>query len=208
MKKLGTVITLAIVVMLAFVAFVLYGNFNSIQKEMVSKENSLNAQYQDNQNELSTYIVTIKESMGVANKNTEALDEVLSNAIKGRYESDNASTDGQLFSAMVEAYPELGNVSTSYEQIQNSIVGGREAYKNKQTKLLDMLRDYDTWRNSGLVRSQMVKFIGAPSENLVARIGTDQWTGKDALNKMYQIVLVEDAKESYSTGELQPLEFE
>lgn len=207
MKKMSLIVTLSVIGVFALFAAALYSNFNSIQKDMIAKETALGAQYQDNQNELSTYVVTIKETMGVADKNTEALDTVISNAIKGRYEDGGAATNGEMFSAMTEAYPELGEISTSYENVQAAISSGREAHKNKQSKLLDMLRDYDTWRSSGLIKSQMVKMMGAPSDNLVARIGEQSWRGQEALDKMHQIVLVQDAKESYQSGELEPLEF-
>lgn len=203
----GLIVTVVGAIILAIVAISLFSQFNTIQKQMIAKENALSAQYQDNQNELSTFTTSIKETMGVAERNTQALDTVLQNAVKGRYEGNGGTPqNGQLLSAMVEAYPNLDNLSTPYAKIQDAILAGRTAYKNKQSKLLDMLRDYDTWRNSGIIRSQMTKMMGAPSNNLVARVGSNSWSGADGLAKMYQIVLADDAVDSYNSGRMTPMD--
>lgn len=185
-----------------------FSSFNGTQKDMVNREQRLSAQYQDNQNELSAYISTVKESLGVAESNTAALDEVLANAIKGRYDGDNAAMGqgGAFFSAITEAYPQLDAVSLPYQKVQEAVMSGRMAYKNKQTKLLDMLREYETWKNSGFIHSKMTSMVGAPSDNLVARVGTNTSRGQDALDKMYLIVLDKDTKQAYDTGELEPMD--
>lgn len=194
----------------AFAALVLvvglFTSLNSAQKGITSREAALNAQYLDNQNELSTYVVSIKESLGVADRNTQALDQVLMDAVKGRYENKGAPDNGAMFSAMVEAYPDLSSVSIPYQKVQDAVLAGRTAYKNKQSKLLDMLREYDTWRKSGFIHSAVVNMVGAPSDNLVARVGANSWRGQDALDKMYQIVLTKDAQEAYESGEMKPMD--
>jgi hypothetical protein len=70
-------------------------------------------------------------------------------------------------------------------------------------KLLDMLRDYDSWRTGSFT----VRTFGGdrPSDNLVAQIGSDRsHKGQAALDQMYTIVLVKDAKDAYKTGEVTP----
>jgi hypothetical protein len=186
----------------------LFVMFNNAQKDMVKREAALSAQYLDNQNELSTYVSTIKESLGIADRNTQALDQVLADAVKGRYDGDTSAKPGggALFSAITEAYPDLSSVSVPYQKVQDAVFSGREAYKNQQTRLLDMLREYDTWRNSGLIHKHVVSMVGAPSQNLKAQIGTQINRGQDAEDQMYLIVTAGDAQKAYQTGTMDPLD--
>jgi hypothetical protein len=56
-----------------------------------------------------------------------------------------------------------------------------------------MLREYDTWRNCGLIHKHVVSMVGAPSQNLKAQIGT-------------QINRGQDAQKAYQTGTMDPLD--
>lgn len=187
---------------------ILFNVFNGVQKTMVDKESRLSAKYSDNQNVLSNYRATIKEAMGVAQTSTEAQNRVLEDAIKGRYTLGSTASPqgGSAFSAILEAYPNLDKVAFPYEKVQTAIFAGREAFKNQQTALLDLLRDYDKWRNSGFVHKIIVSIVGAPSGNLEARIGTDVKTGKEALTQMKLIVLTDDAKDAFDSGTDMPLD--
>lgn len=200
-RKLVTAIAVGLVGLIVLIW--LFASFNGTQKDMVKREQALSAQYQDNQNELSKLVLSVREMLGVATTANDKLNEVLTDAIKGRYEGDTGAnpTGGAFFSAITEAYPDLAANSALYQKVQDAIASGREAYKNKQTKLLDMLREYETWKNSGFVHSKMASMVGAPSDNLVARIGTSVSRGQDALDQMYVIVLAGEAKEAYTTGE-------
>ena len=194
----------AILVLVLVVGGTLFGMFNSVQKDGTAREAALNVQYLDNQNELSSYIATIKETLGVADRKTDKLDEILSEAVKGRYEGrggTNVESSALTIAAITEAYPDLAGLD-SYDKVMDQISAGRDAYKNKQTKLLDMLGQYDTFKNSGLIKSRIVAMVGFPSGNL--RAGDER--GQDALDKMYDIVLVEEAREAYETGEMPVLD--
>lgn len=209
MKKVSTpkaIKLIALAVVAAVLVITFFTSLNSAQKGMTARENALNTQYLDNQNELSSYVVSIKEALGVADRNTDKLDKVLQDAVKGRYENKGAPNSDAMFSAMVEAYPDLSSVSIPYQKVQDAVLAGRTAYKNKQSKLLDMLREYDTWRQSGIIHSRIVSLVGAPSNNLQARVGANSWRGQDALDKMYQIVLTQDAQDAYESGKLEPMD--
>ena len=65
---------------------VFYGYINGLRSESVKREAQLSAQYQSNQNYLSTYISGFYEQIGVANLKSEKMDQILSDAVKGRYE--------------------------------------------------------------------------------------------------------------------------
>lgn len=201
--KPRVIVALGVAAVLFLTVVVLYGKFNSTQKTMVQKEVTLSAKYTDNQNVLSQFKLSIREALGVSEASTAAQDKVLTDVIKGRYEAGSTAKpgDGSAFSAIVEAYPNVQGIAESFAKVQSAIFAGREAFKNQQTALLDLLRDYDTWRNSGFIHSKIVSMVGAPSNNLEAAIGDDVVTGDSALRRMKRIVLSADAKESFETGE-------
>jgi len=184
----------------------LYGKFNGINKDGVKRETALSAQYQDNQNELSKFQSGFYEMLGVADAKSAKMDQILSDAVKGRYDkgSTAAPTGGQLISAMVEAYPDLKGLDV-YDKILDYVSAGRESYKQQQSKLLDMLREYDTWRRSGLIHKQLVNMSGFPSEDLRAQIGTKAVTGQLALEQMRLIVTTSSTQQAYTTGTMEPM---
>lgn len=190
------------------VLFIVFLSFNSVQKTMVDKESRLSAKYQDNQNVLSNYRASIKEAMGVAQTSTAAQDKVLTDAIKGRYTLGSTANPqgGSAFSAILEAYPDIKAVAFPYEKVQSAIFAGREAFKNQQTGLLDLIRDYDNWRNSGIFHQMIVSMVGAPSSNLEAHIGTKVYTGKAALKQMKLIVITSDTRDAFNSGNDTPLD--
>ena len=171
------------------------------------QEQRLGTQYLDNQNYLSAFIAGFHEQIGVANTATDALDRVLTDAVKGRYDQGGFSVNSALFAAVVEAYPEksAAELTALWGRINDYIIGQREGYRNQQSKLLDMLRSYDTWRNSGIIQSTLIRLVGYPSDRLIARIGENQFKGQSAEDKMYQIVLTQEGIDAYNNGVLTPL---
>jgi hypothetical protein len=115
-----------------------------------------------------------------------------------------------MFVAIAEAYPEAGvaELMDNWGKIQDYVSAGREGYRATQSKLLDQLRAYDTWRQRGLIRRAVVRMLGFPSDNLEARVGELVLSGEMARMKMYQVVLTSKAIEAYETGLMDPLEVE
>ena len=185
-----------------------YSTVNGIWNDGLAQERQLTSQYLDNQNELSAYISGFYEQVDVAQAQGEVLDQILLDAVKGRYDQGGFAVDSPMFVAVAEAYPEAGaaELMANWGKIQDYISAGREGYKAKQSKLLDQLRVYDTWRQTGLIRRSIVQILGFPSENLEARVGELTLTGEMARIKMYQLVLTSEAIEAYETGLMDPLQ--
>ena len=182
----------------------LYGMFNGINKDGVKRETALSATYSDNQNELSKFQSGFYEMLGVADAKSTQMDKILSDAVKGRYDNAPQGQGGQFFSAMIEAYPDLAGLNV-YDKVIDYVAAGRESYKQQQSKLLDMLREYDTWRRSGLIHKQFVKVSGFPSSDLRAQIGAKAVTGEAALEQMRLIVTTSSTQEAYTTGTQEPM---
>lgn len=205
--KVALVVAMVVLGALGAGLLSLYGFVNSVRNEGVGLETQLNAQYLANQNELSTFVSSFYEQVGVANLKSEKMDQIITDAVKGRYEGDGGGGYGQgspFFSAIVESYPDVKSLDI-YDKIVSFVQSGRESYKNKQDKLLDQMRAYDTWRRTGLVRSQVVATLGFPSENLEARVGAKVVTGAAAREQMLLIVTTSDTKKAYETGTMEPL---
>lgn len=202
--KLTPLILGGIVGAILVIGAILFTVNNGVKNEGNKREASLNAQFMVNQNTLSDCIVKIRETAGVASAKADKLDEILTEAVKGRY-IDGSSAEvgrGQLFSAIQEAYPDLQPVGNLYDRVYDTIIGCRTDYKGSQDKLVSMLNSYDTWRTG----SWTVRNFGGeyPSENLVARINRKaSLKGKDAYEKMSQLVVVKDASEAYNSGEIE-----
>lgn len=202
-KSPGFYASIIVAVVAAVSVFALVTSYNSTRNGIIQRESALTAQYLDNQNELSSYVLTVKEAMGVANVATEAVDKIITDAIQGRYEDKGNSGVGEaqfVVNAVHEAYPDINGVNVNYQNVQNAIIGGREAFKNQQTKLLDMIREYDTYRQTGLIHSTLVSWVGAPTDRLKAKVGDKELTGKEALEKMRTIVQSKDSLEAFETG--------
>lgn len=164
------------------------------------KEQTLNAQYLNNQNFLSDCILKVNGVANVAITNADKTNEILTNAMKGRYDGDTSAQPGSgaLFSAISEAYPNLQDVNGQFEKVSNVLVGCRTDYRDQQTLLLSKLEEFDRWRKgSRIARSKAGKF---PDEDLIARVGSKKYTGEEALDKMYAIVLVDETVDAYETG--------
>lgn len=207
MKKILIVFGV-IIVALVVSTLSIYGYINGLRSEKLGHETQLNAQYLANQNYLSAYVSGFYEQVGVANLKSEKMDKILTDAVKGRYDQEGGALPNKnaLFSAIAEAYPDLAGLNI-YDKIMDYISSRREGYRAIQDKLLDMLRSYDFWRQDGLIQSFIIKAVlDVPSDALEARIGSDVARGNAARDRMYIIVLTEQAKDAYSKGIMAPLQ--
>lgn len=195
---LPAIIGVGVIIVMLFVNFLIG---NSVTNAGNKQEATLNAQYLDNQNYLSDCVLRIRESAGVVKGEAAALDEILTNAVKGRYDEGSSAQvgGGQLFSAIVEAYPDLSGLSDGFDKVLAVVNGCRTDFRGKQTEMLDKLKAYDQWRTG----SWTVRHYGDgfPSNNLQARIGTTVKRGQDAYDQMFLIVTINGNDEAFETGE-------
>lgn len=200
-KYIAMIVAAVMVIVGGFVLFLVN---NGVTNNGNKQEAGLNTQYLDNQNVLSDCITKIRETAAVTTAEADKFEQVMVEVIKGRYEDGSSAQPGSgaLFSAIVEQYPDLSGLNKAFERVYTVIVGCRSDYRGEQSKLLDKLRAYDSWRTG----SWTVRTFGGefPSDNLEARIGTTVTRGKDARDQMYTIVLVKDSIDAYESGVLTP----
>ncbi len=203
-KPLVIVGALVLVLIITIVSFL--GYFSNVKNEGLKHETNLSALDKVNIGELSNLTLKAQETLGIAEKGNEQIGAILSDAIAGRYGNDvNQGTDGKLFSAITEAYPDLTKNTAMYEKVMDVIIVGRDKFQNQQTIMADKVSAYNYWRNEGLIRPMVVKMLGIPSENLKAVRGGETFTGLDALKKMDQVIASKEATKAFETGELEPI---
>ena len=136
------------------------------------------------------------------------MNEILEDYAKGRnFAKKGESEQAAFINAVVEAVPDLAGLNIADRMI-DYVQAGRERYRAKQEKLLDVLRSYDTWRSGEeealrwFVANKVWQF---PTEHLEARIGTQVWRGMEAHERMYLIVTTSSTKDAYKSGTMEPL---
>lgn len=199
---IGGVILLVLILILS-----IYGTINSARGGAITRENAIVAQYGDNKAELSKNILIINETLGIADRQSEVLNEILADAVTGRYDGDlQPGTGGTMFSAIAEAYPDLTATAESYQKVQDAISSQRESFKKQQSKLLDMIRDYKTWTNADIFRSWVLDtFVGTPTQDLEIQHNGQTLRGQAALDQISTIITTSDAEDAYSTGTQEPI---
>ena len=104
----------------------------------VKLENRVQAQYKDNQNTYDNMWKKFKELTQVTDLQAKQFKDVYMDLISGRNQDENL-----LFKSVQESNPQLS--TDVYIQLQREISAGRETFKNSQTKLLDIIREYNDY---------------------------------------------------------------
>lgn len=188
----------AAAVLVAIVIIVVLIMSNGVTNKGNQLEIELNRQFVSNQEILSTCIVNSQQAAQVAAAQGTMTDKILTDVINARGPQQAGVTEGKLFSAITEAYPQP-EVAGIYQDVLAIVTGCRTRYSGYQQQLLGKLGTYDKWRKGSLV----VRTFGGeyPTDLLVARIGdTKPAKGEDALEVMYRIVQVQESLAGYTTG--------
>lgn len=130
---------LPIVLAIILIVLVAGGGAMWSQRNVAIKmENRVQAQYKDNQNTYDNMWKKFKEMTQVTELQADQFKNVYMDLISGRNQDENL-----LFKVVHESNPELG--TEVYTQLQREISAGRETFKNSQTKLLDIIREYNDY---------------------------------------------------------------
>ena len=167
----------ALIILIAIIA-IPSCNYVSAYNRGNEVENGIKAQYDVNQNSLSTLSNTVLEQAQVPEMARDDLIAVVKEAMQGRYGNDK-----NLLGKMVtEAYP--GTLDPAlYTRIQDSIESGRRRFANDQNMLVDKVRVYRTELGS-FWSGFWLRVAGYPKINL----------------DDYKIITSEYSNESFRTG--------
>lgn len=153
----GMMFGLAIIV--ALVVFggsvVMYGV--GVYNTGVRTENSIVAQYEQNQNNLSQYSNKVMEMVQVPEMYKNDYKDVLVSAIQGTYGEDGAK---QAMLWLKERNIDFD--SSLYGKIQDAVSIGRDKFENEQKKLIDRQRAYEDMLGT-VPKGLILGFFGFPT---------------------------------------------
>jgi hypothetical protein len=201
--KTTTVIAISAAALLLFAG---YGKVNSFRGQVIARETALSAHYQNDQNQLSSYVLGFSEQTGIADRQAQQLRTILTDAVKGRYDGKLSAAQvgqGTLFSAISEAYPNID--LKSYDKIVEYIQKSREEFRQKQESLLADVAGYENLLYGDLVNNLLTNILGAPTRQLQARNGKTVVYGEAALAQIKTIVTDSTTSKAFEDGEMKPL---
>lgn len=182
MNKL-TIVLIAFVALVLGAAFVLVGSYVSANNYGANMEARIEAKYEDCQNVLAQYGQKVQEAVQVPEMYRDDFKEVIKADMEGRYGSDGS---GATFQWIQER--NLNFDSELYKKLQTIIEAGRNEFKNAQTGLLDLKRQYKAAQNY-VWKGMWMRIAGYPKINL----------------DDFQIVKAERAVKAFETGVEEPM---
>lgn len=203
----GLTVLVAGIVAMVVLVISMVSYINSVRDEGIRMESALNAEYSSGQSILSTTTNSAIETMGIADQGADKMGSIIIDAVKGRYDGAmEPGTSGGMFSAITEDYPDVTKNVELYAKAQTVVEAGRASFNGHQRKMQSMVSSYDTWKKSGLFKSQVVNnILGFPSTDLRAKVGGVTYTGEDALDQMRNVIMSSEAAKSFETGISDPL---
>lgn len=103
----------------------------------ITTENSIVAQYEQNQNNLSQYSNKIAEMVQVPDMYKNDYKEVVTAALEGRYGAEGSKAAFQWLKEH-----DINFDSSLYGKVQDAMTIGRDKFENEQKKLIDRQRAY------------------------------------------------------------------
>ena len=180
--------------------------YTNVRNEGNKLELALTAKYSSIQADYGQWRLGVTDQLGIAREKSAAMDEILRNAIEGRYNKAGSPDvdSGKLFSAISEAYPDLTGLNI-YDKIMEFVKQGREKFGQNQAEMQQLIQGYNTWRTTGSFLHPTFASWLFPSDNLKARVGDKVYTGEEALEKMSRVIVGGDTTQIFDSGEDKPV---
>jgi uncharacterized protein (UPF0333 family) len=160
-KGSAAIITLvSILVVLGLAVAFCFMSYVSAVNYGADVESNLKAAKENNENILAQYGQKLTESVQVPDMARDDLVKVLKAAIQGRYGPDGSKAAFQMIKEQ-----NLGTDPKLYQKIQQLIESGRDEFKQGQTKMVDIKRNYEKSLNL-FWRGIWLRMAGFPKLNL------------------------------------------
>ena len=188
---------------LALVAGIVFGAVipQGVISDGNQQESHLNGWFNDEVIALHTCTAKTARAAQVTKGQTDAVDKVLKDAVAGRYGTGNNLDQGKLFSAMHEAYPDLGGLNKSFQDAMAIMTGCQDDFAAAQRVVQAKIADFKSWRSD----TWTVRTFGGddfPNDKLEVNIaGMDHLTGQQALDLMSRPIADADTVNAIKTGE-------
>jgi hypothetical protein len=135
----GLIITLGIVGIIVLILFVLGGSVIGTFNREVSLRTTIEQKQVDNRSEFDNLWKKISQVAQVTDAQKNAIKEILVGYADAR--SQGRDGNGSFINALHEAIPNLD--LTTFNNLQNIIVGSRDGFTMRQKELLDLKREHD-----------------------------------------------------------------
>lgn len=136
----GVKIAIGVFALFVVMGIAIVGWVFGINNTCVEHEAGIEAQYKDNQNNLSNYTKKIMEMAQVPAMARDDLKETIQAAIQGRYGKDGSKA---VFQFIKEQNPSVD--PGLYRTLQQAMSAGRDSFQAAQTQILDKCRVYETY---------------------------------------------------------------
>ncbi|HEY9784811.1 MAG TPA: hypothetical protein V6D17_05365 [Candidatus Obscuribacterales bacterium] len=184
----------------------LISTYTSVRNEGRHQELTLTAKYKAVQASYGQDRLAFTDQLGIAREKRDAMDKILTDAVSGRYNKPGSPQvdNGKLFSAVVEAYPDLKGLDI-YDKILDFVTKMRTKFAQDQAQIAEMVKNYNEWRTTGsFLHPWIVSMCGFPSDSLEVRIGDKVYRGQEALDKMSRPIVGGDTNDIFDGGEDKP----
>ena len=135
----GLIITLGIVGIIVLILFVLGGSVIGTFNREVSLRTTIEQKQVDNRSEFDNFWKKISQVAQVTDAQKNAIKEILVGYADAR--SQGRDGNGSFINALKESCPNLD--LTTFNNLQNIIVGSRDGFTMRQKELLDLKREHD-----------------------------------------------------------------
>lgn len=166
-KSIGLILGVSVVACVAIASI----NVFSVRSTCIDLKESIEQQYQANQSNYDSMVKSAKEMVQVTDMYAEDFEKIYSDLIAGR----NQDT-GLLFKVVQESNPNLD--STVYTTLQRELSANRKTFDNNQQKLLDRVREYNSFVQKKFISATILNEKTIDSSKLIVTSTSTQ----DAFN--------------------------
>lgn len=195
-----------VAVFFALLALMYFVTANGVTNDGNKKQQDLITFYNDTTNVLSDCLVKTKQSIGATDAQANALKDVITSAVQGRYTKGSTAQPGSgqnaLFNAIVEKYPDTAGLSKTFQDVLIVINGCRGDFRDAQAILQRGVTRFNQWRTGSFT----VRNFGGgdyPNSDLAIKVNNKLVTGQAALDQMRTLVVVSDAQTGRDTGKIE-----
>lgn len=179
------------------------GTYVDVRNTGRSQELALTRQWKTMIANYGQWRLGMADKLTIAREKRDAINKILVDAVTGRYDKpgqEGTVNTQAVFSAIKEAYPDLSGLGI-FDEVLKDIQAGRERFAREQAQMADQVRSYNDWCTTGsLLHPTFVRWAGFPSGILEAQIGNKVYHGREALDKMSQVIVGSDTNQIFDSG--------
>lgn len=126
----------------------------SNRNTIITLEQAIESQYTANKSNYDSMIKSAKEMAQVTDMYAEDFEKIYSGLISGRYAGEESQQLNSLFKVVQESNPTLD--STVYTTLQRELSANRKTFDNNQAKVVDRIREYNTFVERKFITSAIL----------------------------------------------------